>query len=209
LKDSEFRGHVEGVAGIEPDPVLAGRASRFEAMFGETYPRVFAYALRRTGNRHAAEEVASETYLVAWRRFDAMPDERLPWLLGTARKVLANHRRSAKRRSPDGPRASLEMVEAPDPGTPIPELIAEREAFAAAFGALGHRDREVLALVAWDGLRPREAARVMGCTAATFSLRLHRARRRLLKELDSRGHLLGEAGNRTQLKPRPGATEAR
>lgn len=192
----------------EPDPVVAGRASRFEAMFGETHSRVFAYALRRTGDRHAAEEVTSETYLVAWRRFDAMPDERLPWLLGTARKVLANQRRSSKRRLPDGPHAPLELVEAADPGTPIPELIAEREAFASAFGALAPRDREVLALIAWDGLRPREAARVMGCTAAVFSLRLYRARRRLLKELESHGHLLGEAGNRTPLKPRPGTTEA-
>ncbi len=178
-------------------------------MFGETHARVFAYALRRTGDRHAAEEVVSETYLVAWRRFDEMPDERLPWLLGTAKKVLANQRRSSKRRLPDGPHASLDLVEVRDPGTPIPELIGEREAFAAAFAALGPRDREVLALVAWDGLKPREAARVMGCTAAAFSLRLYRARRRLLKELESHGHLLGEASKRSQLQPRTGTTEAR
>jgi RNA polymerase sigma-70 factor, ECF subfamily len=193
----------------ETGPVDAGRAKRFERMFGETSGQVFAYALRRTGDRHAAEEVVSETYLVAWRRFDEMPKERLPWLLGTARKVLANQRRSTKRRQPGGPHLPLDLAQAQARGTSVSELIAERDAFAEAFAALGSRDREVLALVAWDGLKPREAARVVGCTAAAFSLRLHRARRRLLKELESNGHLLGEGERRPPLQPRTGTTEAR
>jgi RNA polymerase sigma-70 factor (ECF subfamily) len=185
------------------------RAIRFESIFAKTYARVLAFALRRAEDRSAAEEVVSETYLVAWRRLDAVPGEALPWLLGTARKVLANQRRASKRRFPDGPHAPLDLVEASDPGVSAPELIAEREAFAKAFAALGARDREVLALVAWDGLRPREGAEVMGCTAATFSLRLHRARRRLLKELEAHGHSLGEASNRSPLRRRPDTTEAR
>ena len=56
----------------------------------------------------------------------------------------------------------------------------------------------MLALTAWDGLAPREAARVLDCTAATFSLRLHRARRRLLKELGASGHSLAETSNRVK-----------
>jgi RNA polymerase sigma-70 factor (ECF subfamily) len=180
-----------------PQAQIDGRASRFEAIFSETYPRVLAYALRRAGDRGAAEEVTAETYLVAWRRLEAMPDDPLPWLLGTARKVLANRRRATRRRQPDGPHAPLDLVDAPDPGTPTSELVAEREAFANAFATLPERDREVLSLTAWDGLEPREAALAMGCTAASFSLRLHRARRRLLKGLASHGHRLGEARQST------------
>lgn len=191
-----------------PRPRNESRASRFEAIFSVSYSRVLAYALRRTEDRGSAEEVASETFLIAWRRIDSVPQESLPWLLGTARKVLANRRRSAKRRSAVGQPIPLEVVEAPDPGTPIPDLVADRKAFAAAFAALSTRDREVLTLTAWDGLEPREAAQVMGCTAATYSLRLHRARRRLLKELKSNGHFLGEGSNRTVRRPRPGAAEA-
>jgi RNA polymerase sigma-70 factor (ECF subfamily) len=185
-----------------------GRASRFEAMFRAAYPRVLAYALRRAEDRGSAEEVASETFLIAWRRLDAVPEEALPWLLGTARRVLANQRRSARRRRPSGPHLSADVTDVPQPG-PLPfERVAEGAAFAAAFTALGDRDREVLSLIAWDGLEVREAAKVMGCTAPVFSVRLHRARRRLLKELEASGHSLGEATTRPPLGERPGISEA-
>ena len=171
------------------------RASRFEAIFRATYPRVLAYALRRAEDRDGAEEIVSETFMVAWRRLDAVPGDPLPWLLGTARRVLANQRRSARRRWPEGRHASLDLVEVADLGTAPLERLAEREAFMSAFAKLRERDREVLSLIAWDGLGVREAAEVIGCTAPTFSIRLHRARQRLLKELKASGHSLGEQAN--------------
>lgn len=187
----------------------ADRRRRFEAIFRATHPRVLAYALRRSADRESAEEVVSETFLIAWRRFDALPIEQpLPWLLGTARRVLANQRRHAARRWPTQNRASMDAVDPADPGVPIPEQIAEREAFLAAFVALRERDREVLALISWEGLDVREAALVMDCTAPVFSLRLHRARQRLLKELRRTGHSLGEANQQPSLVERPGTTEA-
>ncbi|HWJ41887.1 MAG TPA: sigma-70 family RNA polymerase sigma factor [Solirubrobacterales bacterium] len=169
-------------------PRAGERVRRFEAIFQATHSRVLAYVLRRSADRSLAEEVVSETFLVAWRRIEVVPEEPLPWLLGTARKVLANRRRSDRRREAVGPRVDLDMAELSDPATPMEERIADRHEFARAFTLLGARDREVLTLVAWDGLGPREAAQVMGCTAATFSLRLHRARRRLVKELKAGGH---------------------
>lgn len=186
-----------------------GRARQFEGIFSACYPRVLGYAIRRTDDRAAAEEVVSETFLVAWRRLDAVPAEPLPWLLGVARKVLANQRRAAGRRRPDGPLIPLDAVADPDPGAAVADLVADRQAFAEAFAALGVGDREVLTLVSWDGLAPREAATVLGCTPATFYLRLHRARKRLLKELAARGHSFGERAAEPTTKPRPDATEAR
>jgi RNA polymerase sigma-70 factor (ECF subfamily) len=44
-------------------------------------------------------------------------------------------------------------------------------------------EREALLLVALEGLEPRRAARVVGCTPAAFRARLHRARRRLAAHL--------------------------
>lgn len=153
-------------------------------------PRVLGYALRRT-DAEGARDVVSETFTVAWRRFDDVPegDATLPWLLTTARKVLANHRRAAEslmRASLVGPRART-----PD----HPEDVVGTASLVQAFNALEERDREVLALVAWDGLAPREAAIVAGCSAATFSVRLHRARKRLtalLSEADLPLHLATE-----------------
>jgi RNA polymerase sigma-70 factor (ECF subfamily) len=168
------------------------RAREFEAIFGACYARVLGYAIRRTEDRTAAEDAVSETFLIAWRRLDAMPAEALPWLLGVARKVLANQRRAAGRRAPDGPLVPLEAVADLDSRAAVADLVADRQAFAAAFARLSDADREVLALVSWDGLSAQEAAAVLECKPATFYLRLHRARRRLLKELAATGHSFAE-----------------
>jgi DNA-directed RNA polymerase specialized sigma24 family protein len=69
-------------------------------------------------------------------------------------------------------------------GDPI-EGVVTRSTLAEAFDRLGAADRETLALIAWDGLQPREAATVVGCSAATFAVRAYRARRRLAALLDS------------------------
>lgn len=168
-------------------------AARFEAIFRSCYPRVLAYVLRRTESREVAEEIVSETFLIAWRRLEVVPLEPLPWLLGTARKVLGHRRRSERRRAAHLTVSSLEGVEeVTDPETPLAERLARRESLAAAFAALPDRDREILTLVAWEGLAPREGAQVLGCSAASFSLRLHRARGRLSKELVADGHSSGE-----------------
>jgi RNA polymerase sigma-70 factor (ECF subfamily) len=186
-----------------------GRARQFEGIFSACYPRVLAYAIRRTDDRDAAEDAVSETFLIAWRRLDAVPTESLPWLLGVARKVLANQRRAAGRRAPDGPLVPLEAVA--DLGSPaaVADLVADRQAFATAFAALSAADREVLALVSWDGLSAQEAAAVLDCKPATFYLRLHRARRRLLKELETSGHSFGERAAGKSTHPRADATEPR
>jgi RNA polymerase sigma-70 factor (ECF subfamily) len=154
-------------------------------MYAELMPRVLGYALRRT-DAEEARDVVAETFTVAWRKFDEVPerDEALPWLLTTARKLLANHRRAAESRM----RASLV---GPRAGTPDhPEDVLGTASLVQAFNALDERDREALALVAWDGLAPREAAMVAGCSAATFSVRLHRARKRLRQLLRSQSEPL-------------------
>ncbi|MEK8171531.1 sigma factor-like helix-turn-helix DNA-binding protein [Streptomyces sp. M19] len=63
--------------------------------------------------------------------------------------------------------------------------VTERTVALQALAGLSDTDRELLTLVAWHGLGPRQAARVLGCSTATFSVRLHRARRRLERALDS------------------------
>jgi RNA polymerase sigma-70 factor (ECF subfamily) len=58
------------------------REERFEGLFRATYPAVRAYALRRSAPE-AAKDVVAETFLVAWRRLDEVPEDALPWLYGT------------------------------------------------------------------------------------------------------------------------------
>jgi RNA polymerase sigma-70 factor, ECF subfamily len=139
-------------------------------------PRVLGYAMRRVDPEEARDAVA-ETFTVAWRRLDKVPDgdAALPWLLVATRNVLANRRRKSR---PDllGPEAAV-RDHADD--------VAGSLTLVAAFNRLSERDRETLALVAWDGLEPSEAARVAGCSGTAFGVRLHRARRRLAALLDN------------------------
>lgn len=88
---------------------------RLEALWNAHYAEVFAFALRRLGDREAALDAAAETFLVAWRRLDAVPDMSRAWLFGVAIKVMANTRRG--RRRGDALIARLELTR--DPVTPV------------------------------------------------------------------------------------------
>src|SRR5207249_5736056 len=98
-------------------------------MFDEHAVRVYAYAARRS-SPDVANEVVAETFLIAWRKLDAVPAEPLPWLLNVAGKVLANRRRSSQRR--DAFTASLagtlRAVPAFDPTDAVPTRMAIQEA---------------------------------------------------------------------------------
>jgi RNA polymerase sigma-70 factor, ECF subfamily len=91
--------------------------------------------------------------------------------------VLANQRRSTRRRAALQERLSREASPALEATTP--ELDTVHDALAR----LGARDREVLLLAEWEGLSPVQIAAVLGCLTVTARGRLHRARRRFRAEL--------------------------
>jgi RNA polymerase sigma-70 factor (ECF subfamily) len=136
---------------------------------------VRAYVLRRTAPE-AADDVVADVFLVAWRRLDEVPADPLPWLLGTARRVLANRRRSQQRAFALRDR----LVSEPASGAAAPAGTDHRVA-----GALAERDRELLMLIAWEGLSVTEAAEVLGVRAGTVAVRLHRARQRFARALSA------------------------
>src|SRR5215216_1732042 len=69
-------------------------AQSFAALFQAHYRAVCQYIAARA-EPDVVEDVAADTFTVAWRRRDELPDEPRAWLLGTAARCLANHRRSA------------------------------------------------------------------------------------------------------------------
>jgi len=73
------------------------RRARLEALLAEHADAVRAYAVPRIGPE-AADDTVSEVFVVARRRIERVPADALPWLLACARRVLANQRRSARRR---------------------------------------------------------------------------------------------------------------
>jgi RNA polymerase sigma factor (sigma-70 family) len=159
--------------------VSAARRDRFEAIYRAHHDAVRSYLLRRA-EPELAQDALSETFLAAWRRLEELPRDPLPWLLGTARRSLANQRRGARRLTGLRERiAGSEPREIPDRS----EQIADAELVRRALAELSERDREALMLVAWDGLDPARAAAAAGCSRATFAVRLHRARKRLDRAL--------------------------
>ena len=154
---------------------------QFTALYQRHHRQVFGYAVTRAG-RDLAEEVVAETFLVAWRRFDALPrGEPLPWLLGTARNVIRSRYRDEQRQRLVAAEIGVWIAGAGSPD--IADGVTERAAVLAALARLPENDRELLTLVAWHGLTPRAAAQVVGCTTATYFVRLHRARRRLTEAM--------------------------
>jgi RNA polymerase sigma-70 factor (ECF subfamily) len=151
------------------------RSARFEALFERHYARVHRYVLRRA-DAHVADEVASETFTVAWRRLDDIPSHELAWLLGVARRTLGNMQRAERRRAALTSRLAFSARAAP----PTP---AGEHSVLRALARLAEKDREALLLVAWEGLSPAEAARALGSSVPAFHLRTFRARRRLRQAL--------------------------
>ncbi len=170
-------------AGLRPD---AGDV-RFERCFGDHYADVLGFALRRLDGRAAAEDAVAETFAVAWRRRDVLPEPALPWLYAIAFRVIANQRRSQRRRRELEERLAHEAGAGRGQDDPA-AAIDRRDAFAVAFARLSEDEREVLRLVVWDGLGTNDAARVLGCSPGAFRVRLHRARRKLAKQLRRAGH---------------------
>lgn len=142
---------------------------------------MFAYIARRVAPEHV-EDLASETFMVAWRKLSPGIEEPLPWLYAVARRVVLSHRRglAGRRRLVERLTAlsSRDDAAAPEVG-PVLE-----PALAAAFARLTAYEQEALLLVAWEGLDHAQAARVVGCTAATFTVRLSRGRAKLRTALD-------------------------
>jgi RNA polymerase sigma-70 factor (ECF subfamily) len=154
--------------------------TRFAQLYRDNARELLGYALRRSADPDDAADVVAETFLIAWRRLGAVPPDREArlWLFGTARHVLSNQSRGARRRDRLTERLREELRE---------QLPAHRtqegSAFLEALAGLGEADRELLMLIGWEELTPTEAARALGISPRAARTRLHRARRRLRARL--------------------------
>jgi RNA polymerase sigma-70 factor (ECF subfamily) len=160
--------------------VNVDRRERFEILYRELFEPISGYVLRRVRNPEDAAEVIAETFTTLWRRLDSCPgdEEVRPWLFGVARRVLANQRRGERRRSALAERLTVEpdRSEIVSPGSDA--------RVGRAFVTLSEPDREVLALLAWEGLTREELSIALGVSRAVVRLRLHRARRRFEAALE-------------------------
>ena len=126
-----------------------------------------------------ADELTADVLVVAWRRRgDVPPGSELPWLYAVARRVLANYRRHPQ----EVLVADLGELDAIDEADPA-EIVSDNAALAEAWRGISARDREVLRLVAWEGLNGAQLAAALGISEGGAAAALSRARSRFEESL--------------------------
>lgn len=164
----------------QTDAALLQRSAADPSEFAVLYERhglaVRLYVRRRVGSQNA-DDLAAEVFTRAFaarERFRPEHDSALPWLLGIATHVIADHRRAEKRRLAALQRLTghREQVIEPQAALPSAELVRELRRLAAP-------DRDALLLVVWGELSYEEAATALGIPIGTVSSRITRARRHL------------------------------
>jgi RNA polymerase sigma-70 factor (ECF subfamily) len=161
---------------------LSDPSQHFTGLYDQHYRSVLRYALQHA-EPGFAEDVASETFLIAWRRLAEIPQPPLPWLLGVARNLLRQQFGRARRQQRLADRVAALTSDADLQAWDAGEHVVERATALAALGSLSDADVEALTLVTWHGLSAAEAAEVAGCSPRAFTVRLHRARGRLADAL--------------------------
>ncbi|MEU8382040.1 sigma-70 family RNA polymerase sigma factor [Streptosporangium sp. NPDC048865] len=155
------------------------REARFEKVYRDTYEQILGYAMRRCDSPEDAADVVAETFEIAWRRVEDLPpgEQARLWLYGVARNVLANHRRGLMRRHTHQTALRENLADLYARTSPPGEEL-ELRAIGRIFRELSDEDRELLSLVAWEGLDAGEIALVLGRSRNAVRIRLHRARKR-------------------------------
>ncbi len=164
------------------------RIEGFDELYEATFAQVLAYCRRRTSSLEDAEDAAAEVFLVAWRRLDAATSAERPllWLYAVAAKVTANQRRDKDRFRRLIDRLAGLGGGRHAPGMDDPVLTAAAaDQVAAALERLRPLDRELLRLVAYEGLTYAEAGMVAGLSETAARTRVFRARQRLRAHLDA------------------------
>jgi len=140
--------------------------------------RVHAFVAYRIGDGPEAEDVTSETFAQALRyrhTFDPQKGDPAAWLLGIARRCLAT---ALAERLP-----AVESVPDRADVRDLGDDAVRRLALATALDTLSERDRELVALRYGADLTASQIAAIVGLETNAVEVALHRALRRLRREL--------------------------
>ena len=156
--------------------------STLDRLVREHLPAALRFAVRLTGDLDTAEEVVHEALLRAargWASFRGESQFRT-WLFRIV--INASHDQRRLREPPAALPDELCDEKARDPAA-IAQAGELAELIARLVSSLPPRQREVLVLITYEGLRPREVAEVLGISEGNVRTNLHLARERLRKHL--------------------------
>ena len=167
----------------------------FDAAFTAEFPPLHRYLARRVG-ASAADDLAAETFIVAFRNWGKLDPERAvrPWLYGIAANVMRHHWRKERRMLRAYARTGLDPVFAEDDeAVERADAGGRRRELAEMLATLSRDEREILLLHAWAGLTDTEIAEALGLPIGTMKSRFSRTREKLRNQLGEVGQEAVEA----------------
>lgn len=163
---------------------------RFTVLYDRHFAEIHSYLSVRLGPE-AADDLAAETFLTAFRKrhtFDPERGRARPWLYGIATNLIARRRRALARMLAAFHRvpSTKEFEEGmEDRITTRVDAARAREPLGMALAGLSKGDRDVLLLIALAGLTYDEVAESLRIPYGTVSSRLNRARRKVRAALQN------------------------
>lgn len=167
---------------------LSDDGERFGRLYEQTSQDLLAFLLRRCRTAEDAADCLAETFRIAWEKRDRIPagEDVRPWLFGVARNVVRRERRSGERAAAGTRELALAAERS---GATAPPQDSE---VAAALAELSPLDQEIITMLTWDELAPREVASILGLSPNVVRVRAHRARARLRVLLAARAVVAGD-----------------
>jgi len=149
-------------------------ADRYEKFFREAGPRLWRMAyVAAGGRRQIAEDAIAEAFARAMERGGLISNP-VAWIHTTAlRLVIDEFRRERRERGLRDREHRLPAIEGPEPG------VVTRDRLFRAMAKISPQQRAVLVLKYTEDLSTQEIAGLLGMSASTVRVHLHRARRKL------------------------------
>ena len=179
----------------ETDSMLIARSRRgdrsaFEELVRRTARLVYARAVLETGNRHRAEDLVQETFLIAWQKIGQVtePAGFRPWLLTILHSCVVDAaRREGRKKRGGGRTADDELLRLADASPPPGESAQSREERARALSvlrSLPEEYRQVLTLRYLAGADYETISRQLALTNGSLRGLLHRGLAMLRSQLE-------------------------
>jgi len=170
----------------------AGESAAFGELVRIYMRRAYYAALGLVGSPEDARDLSQEAFVRAFRARARIDPDRpfYTWFYQILRRLCFNHVRDRRTRREKLRGAAGWLAEEAGRRAPAedPEIAAsraeERARVQAAIEELGDRDREVLVLKEFEGLKYREIAHLLGIPIGTVMSRLYTARRHLADRLE-------------------------
>jgi len=163
-------------ASDDPSPPVYQLPESFDEFYAREYAGLVRLALVLSGSRHAAEDLAQDALLAAYRDWS-----RLVQPLAWTRRVVANMAASAVRRRVVEVRVLARLAVRRD--EVVQELPAEDEEFWAAVRSLPKRQGQMVALYYLEDCSVAEIAAILDCAEGTVRATLHKGRAALARRL--------------------------